>query len=213
MSSALLLTPTRAPPTPVLEVQGIFRLSGGAESVRNLKKAFDTSTHQQSTFLLQERASCARPLGGRSPGFYIVSQARTCGTLLCPTSPRPGLMQSRPSSNCTARCRPLDADLCHSLALPCQSRRTPSRFMKELPEPLVPNDFYKLFLDLQKERCHDTTARLVSFFSRPAGRNDSFSRCRLSLISRPQRDLRELIFKMPPAHRYADIAEPTCDDI
>jgi hypothetical protein len=34
-------------------VQGIFRLSGGAESVRNLKKAFDTSTHQQSTFFLQ----------------------------------------------------------------------------------------------------------------------------------------------------------------
>jgi hypothetical protein len=33
--------------------------------------------------------------------------------------------------------------------------------MKELPEPLVPNDFYKLFLDLQKERCHDATARLV----------------------------------------------------
>jgi hypothetical protein len=28
----------------VLETQGIFRLSGGAESVRNLKKAFDTST-------------------------------------------------------------------------------------------------------------------------------------------------------------------------
>lgn len=87
--------------------------------------------------------------------------------------------------------------------------------MKELPEPLVPNDFYKLFLDLQKERCHDATARLVYTILpiAPAGRNDSFSRRRLSLVSRPQRDLRELIFKMPPAHRYADVVEPISDDM
>ncbi|ELR12986.1 RhoGAP domain containing protein [Acanthamoeba castellanii str. Neff] len=100
----------------VLEVQGIFRLSGGAESVRNLKKAFDTSKDLWNVAL---------------PDF---------------TSSGP-----------------------HAVASLLKL------FMKELPEPLVPNDFYKLFLDLQKERCHDATARL--------------------------RDLRELIFKMPPAHR------------
>lgn len=35
------------------------------------------------------------------------------------------------------------------------------RFMKELPEALVPDDFYKQFLSIQKQRWQDSTARLV----------------------------------------------------
>jgi len=98
------------------QVEGIFRLSGGAEAVRQLKKIIDNSKDTWSIPFPDEP----------STGPHVVA------SLL-------------------------------------------KLFMKELPEPLVPNEYYEPFLTRQKVAWPTYTSRL--------------------------RGLRELLFEMPTSHR------------
>jgi len=142
-------------------VEGIFRLSGGAEAVRQLKKIIDNSD-----------PLCPLRLGSFKLAnlFWLrfvprwASQGKDTWSIPFPDEPSTGphvvasLLKLYRSPSIFMH----QTDYQKPSILASSFSDVQKRFMKELPEPLVPNEYYEPFLTRQKVAWPTYTSRLVA---------------------------------------------------